>query len=170
MSAQGERCSSFRLPAPFDKPWQAKRNMRQLALGLTSLLCCCTSGAWAASVQWPSDSVIRHWALEKRGLGLFGPEKAQQVSKLKVSPGCQAAAVDARARCCDCGRAQRNLHEQGAWCAAGRDLGIRLAPWRGSGFCCCVRCAWRGVCAYDSGRPALCLSSACDNCPPNPVR
>ena len=69
--------------------------MKAFALGLASLLYYCTSCAWAASVQWPSDSVIRHWALEKRGLGLFGPEKAQQVPKLKVSPGCRAAAEDA---------------------------------------------------------------------------
>ena len=69
------------------------RVMRAFALGFASLLCYWTSCAWAASVQWPSDSVIRQWALEKRGLGLFGPEKAQQVPKLKVSAGCQAAAV-----------------------------------------------------------------------------
>lgn len=75
-------CTTYRLTS-CGKVW---RVMNAFAVRLASLLCCCTSCAWAASVQWPSDSVIRRWALEKRGLGLFGPEKAQQVPKLKVSP------------------------------------------------------------------------------------
>ena len=81
--------------------------MTAVPWSFTLLICLWTKCAWAASVQWPSDSVIRQWALEKRGLGLFGPEKAQQVSKLKVSPRCQAAALDVCADCSDCGRVKR---------------------------------------------------------------
>ena len=41
---------------------------------------------WAAgSVQWPSEDNLRHRILEKRGQGMYGPKKAQQITKLKAS-------------------------------------------------------------------------------------
>ncbi len=41
--------------------------------------------ASAEAVKWPSDSAIRQWALEKRGLALFGDGHAQQLALLKVT-------------------------------------------------------------------------------------
>lgn len=39
----------------------------------------------AGAVQWPSDDTLRYRILEKRGQGLSGPKKAQQITKLKAS-------------------------------------------------------------------------------------
>ena len=43
-----------------------------------------TSQAWAAAEHRQSDMTVRNWALEKRGVGLTGPEEPQQILKIKV--------------------------------------------------------------------------------------